>query len=117
MHYHPRIHYLAPGDAFCSTSDHSWHSSPEAFDLPVRILSAKIKSRFFKLIRKAGLQHLLPWNVNSQSVGYVSSQKPAGNPSALPSQSSHTLLILTKNLVFVAFMIYAFTISQRENSW
>ena len=75
MQYHPHIHYLVPGGAFCS-SDHSWHSSHEAFYLPVRIMSAKIKSRFFKLMKRADLLHLVPsdawkknWNVNSQSVG------------------------------------------------
>ena len=75
MQYHPHIHYLVPGGAFSST-DHSWHSSPEAFYLPVRVLSAKIKSRFFKLITRADLLHLVPaeawkksWNVNSQPVG------------------------------------------------
>jgi hypothetical protein len=75
LHYHPHIHYLVPGGAFAS-SDHSWHSSPEAFFLPVKILSAKIKSSFFKLMRNEGLLHLLPsgawekaWNINSQPVG------------------------------------------------
>ena len=75
MHYHPHIHYIVPGGAF-SSADHSWHSSPKAFYLPVRILSAKIKSRFFKLMRNADLLHLIPreawkkaWNVNSQPVG------------------------------------------------
>jgi hypothetical protein len=75
MQYHPHIHYLVPGGAFCA-SDHSWHSSHQAFYLPVRIISAKIKSRFFKLMQRAGLLHLVPaeawkknWNVNSQPVG------------------------------------------------
>jgi hypothetical protein len=75
LSYHPHIHYLVPGGAFCA-SDHSWHSSHHAFYLPVRVLSAKIKSRFFSLMRNAGLLHLLPseawetgWNVNSQPVG------------------------------------------------
>ena len=75
MQYHPHIHYLVPGGAF-SSADHSWHSSPEAFYLPVRIMSAKIKSYFFKLMQKADLLHLVPaeawkknWNVNSQAVG------------------------------------------------
>ncbi len=75
MQYHPHIHYIVPGGAF-SSSDYSWHSSHEAFYLPVRIISAKIKSRFFKLMQRADLLHLLPadawkknWNVNSQGVG------------------------------------------------
>ncbi len=75
MQYHPHIHYLVPGGAF-SSSDHSWHSSPEAFYLPIHIMSAKIKSCFFKLMQKADLLHLVPadawkksWNVNSQAVG------------------------------------------------
>ena len=75
MQYHPHIHFVVPGGAFCS-SDLSWHSSREAFYLPVRIMSAKIKARFFKLMKKADLLHLLPagawkknWNVNSQAVG------------------------------------------------
>ena len=75
MQYHPHIHYLVPGGAF-SSSDNSWHSSPEAFYLPVHIISAKIKSCFFKLMQKADLLHLVPaeaweknWNVNSQPVG------------------------------------------------
>ena len=75
MHYHPHIQYLIPGGAFLS-SHHSWHSSPKAFYLPVRIISAKIKSRFFELVRKADLLHLVPadawkknWNVNSQPAG------------------------------------------------
>ena len=75
MTYHPHIHYIVPGGAFDS-SDHSWHSSPDAFYLPVKILSEKIKYCFFKLMRKADLLRLLPsgawekaWNVNSQPVG------------------------------------------------
>jgi hypothetical protein len=75
MQYHPHIHYIVPGGAF-SSSDHSWHSSPEAFYLPVRVMSAKIKSHFFKLMQKADMLHLVPadawnkdWNVNSQAVG------------------------------------------------
>ena len=75
MHYHPHIHYVVPGGAFCS-SDNSWHSSPEAFFLPVRIMSAKIQSRFFRLMQRADLLHLVSsaawkkhWNVNSRAVG------------------------------------------------
>lgn len=75
MHYHPHIHYIVPGGAFCS-SNNSWHSAPEAFYLPVRILSTKIKSRFFTLIQRAALEHLVPadawqkdWNVNVQPAG------------------------------------------------
>ena len=75
MQYHPHIHYVVPGGAF-SSSDHSWHSCPQAFYLPVRIMSVKIKSRFFRLMKKADLLHLVPadawqksWNVNSQLVG------------------------------------------------
>lgn len=75
MQYHPHIHYLVPGGAF-SSIDHSWHSSPEAFYLPIRIISAKIKSKFFKLMQKDNLLHLVStdawkkqWNVNSQTVG------------------------------------------------
>ena len=75
MQYHPHIHYVVPGGAF-SSSDHSWHSCPDAFYLPVRVMSAKIKSHFFKLMQKADLLHLVSahawkknWNVNSQSVG------------------------------------------------
>ena len=75
LQYHPHIHYVVPAGAFDST-DHSWHSCPHAFYLPVRVLSKQIKSRFFKLMRTAGLLHLLPpdawekdWNVNSQPAG------------------------------------------------
>ena len=75
MQYHPHIHYLVPGGAF-SSAGHSWHSCSEAFYLPIRIMSAKIKSRFFRLMRKADLLHLVSaeawkksWNVNSQAVG------------------------------------------------
>jgi len=75
MQYHPHIHYLVAGGAF-SSADHSWHSCPEAFYLPVRIMSAKIKSYFLRLMQKADLLHLLPkvaweknWNVNSLPVG------------------------------------------------
>ena len=75
MHYHPHIHFVVPGGAFSST-DHCWHSSHQAFYLPIHIISAKIKSHFFKLMKKANLMHLVPadawkknWNVNSQAVG------------------------------------------------
>ncbi|HDY87069.1 MAG TPA: hypothetical protein ENH82_03010 [bacterium] len=75
MQYHPHIRYVVPGGAF-SSSDHSWHSSSAAFYLPIRIMSAKIKSCFFKLMKKADLPHRMPpdtyeksWNVNSQPVG------------------------------------------------
>jgi len=75
MQYHPHIHYIVPGGAF-SAVDHSWHSSQQEFFLPIRVMSAKIKSRFFKLMQKADLLHLVPagawkknWNVNSRPVG------------------------------------------------
>jgi len=75
MQYHPHIHCVVPGGAF-SSSDNSWHSSPEAYYLPVQIMSAKIKSSFFKLMQKADLLHLVSagawkkdWNINSQPAG------------------------------------------------
>jgi hypothetical protein len=75
MQYHPHIHYIVPGGAF-SSKDHGWHTSSEAFYLPVRIMSKIVKSIFFKQIKKARLLHLFPadawkqdWNVNSQVVG------------------------------------------------
>lgn len=75
LQYHPHIHYIVPAGAFDST-DHSWHSCPHAFYLPVRVMSKQIKSSFFKLMRAAGLLHLLSqdawekdWNVNSQPAG------------------------------------------------
>ena len=75
LSYHPHIHFLVPVGAF-SSSDCSWHSSHQAFYLPVRLLSARITSRFFSVMQNAGLLHLLPsevwntpWNVNSQPVG------------------------------------------------
>ena len=40
MQYHPHIHFVVPGGAF-SSSDHSWHSCPEAFYLPIWIMSAE----------------------------------------------------------------------------
>ena len=68
MQYHPHIHYVVPGGAF-SSSDHSWHSCPDAFYLPVRVMSAKIKSHFFKLMQKADLLHFAPadaWKKNTE---------------------------------------------------
>lgn len=75
MQYHPHIHYIVPGGAF-SSKDHSWHSSSQAFYLPVRIMSKIVKSLFFKAMNRANLLHLIPedawkqdWNVNSRAVG------------------------------------------------
>jgi hypothetical protein len=75
LQYHPHIHYIVPAGAFDSV-DHRWHSCPHPFYLPVRLMSKQIKSRFFRLMRAAGLLHLLPpdawkkdWNVNSQPAG------------------------------------------------
>ena len=53
----PHINYVVPGGAF-SSSDHSWHSSSAAFYPPIKIMSAKIKSRF-EFIRRF-VQHVLP---------------------------------------------------------
>ena len=75
MHYHPHIHYIVPGGAF-SAQDHSWHASPQAFYLPVRIMSKMVKSLFFREMKKAKLLSLIPheiwkqnWNVHCQAVG------------------------------------------------
>ena len=75
MHYHPHIHYIVPGGAF-STQDYSWHSSPQAFYLPIRIMGKLMKSLFFRKMKKARLLSQIPqelwkqdWNVHSQAVG------------------------------------------------
>jgi hypothetical protein len=75
LHYHPHIHYIVPGGAF-SAQDHSWHASPQAFYLPVRIMSKMVKSLFFREMKKAKLLSHLPhevwkqdWNVHCQAVG------------------------------------------------
>ena len=41
-------------------TDPIMHSCPQAFYLPIRIMSAKTKSHFFKLMKKANLLHLVP---------------------------------------------------------
>ena len=75
MHYHPHIHYIVPGGAF-SAQDHSWHASPQAFYLPVRIMSKMVKSLFSREMKKAKLLSQVPhelwkqdWNVHCQAVG------------------------------------------------
>ena len=75
MHYHPHIHYIVPGGAF-STQDYSWHASPQAFYLPVRIMSKMMKSLFFREMKNAKLLSHIPeelwkqdWNVHSQPIG------------------------------------------------
>jgi hypothetical protein len=75
MQYHPHIHYIVPGGAF-SAQDHSWHASPQAFYLPVRIMSKMVKSLFFREMKKTKLLSQIPqelwkqdWNVHSQAVG------------------------------------------------
>ena len=75
LHYHPHIHYLVPARSLL-ISRPQLHSCPEAFYLPVKILSAKIKSSYVKSMQKAGLLHLLSskawekaWNVHSNPVG------------------------------------------------
>ena len=75
LQYHPHIHYVVPGGAF-NTQTHTFHSSPEAFFLPVRVMSKLVKSLFYRQMKKSGLLSLIPakafkqpWNVNSQPVG------------------------------------------------
>jgi hypothetical protein len=75
MHYHPHVHYVAPGGAFCK-KDGQWHPSRLDFYLPVKALSAIYRAKFRDLMKNKGLFHLIPenvwridWNVNIQAVG------------------------------------------------
>ena len=73
--YHPHIHYIVAGGAFC-TKSHSWHPSRIDFYLPVKALSKIFKAKFKDEIKSAGLLDEIPydvwecdWNVNCRAVG------------------------------------------------
>lgn len=75
LQYHPHIHYVVPGGAFCS-DDHRWNPSHQAFYLPVRVLSRLVKKRMYSALNTAELLDAVPpeawgtdWNVNSQATG------------------------------------------------
>ena len=75
LSYHPHIHYIVPAGAFDRTT-HQWHPCPDAFYVPVRVLSKLMKARMFSRLRRAGMLSELPpdafekdWNVDSPPVG------------------------------------------------
>ena len=75
LHYHPHIHYVAPGGAY-SKQDGNWHPSRIDFYLPVRALSKIFRAKFRDLMIEAGVYDSIPpevwkiaWNVNVQAVG------------------------------------------------
>jgi len=80
LHFHPHIHYLAPGGAF-STQDRRWHPSRLDFYLPVHALSKIFKAKFKQEMHKAGRLPDIPpqvwsqsWNVNVQPLGNATDQ-------------------------------------------
>lgn len=75
LHYHPHIHYIAPGGAL-ARDPQQWHPSSLGFYLPVKALSKIFRAKFRDRMKTAGLFELIPaevwqvdWNVNCQSVG------------------------------------------------
>jgi hypothetical protein len=75
LQFHPHIHYLVPGGAFCSADSH-WYASSPGFFLPVHALSRVYRAKFRDTITQAGLLDQVPpdawavdWNVNAQAVG------------------------------------------------
>ena len=75
LQYHPHIHYVAVGGAWCSRN-HRWYAASEGFFLPVHALSKVFRGQFRDLMRQKGLLMHIPdsvwacaWNVNSQAVG------------------------------------------------
>ncbi len=75
LHYHPHIHYVAPGGAFSKT-DHKWHPSQMAIFAPVKAMSKVYKAKLKDELKKAGVYDDIDpvvWEksfiVNSQAVG------------------------------------------------
>ena len=73
--YHPHIHYIVPGGAYCKDDD-QWHPSRIDFYLPVKALSRIFKAKFRDEISKSKLDSHIPddiwnqeWVVNCQAVG------------------------------------------------
>lgn len=75
LQYHPHIHYIVPGGAYCSRSK-LWQPSRQDYFLPVKALAKLFKTRFLSLMKKAGLLRRIPyeartreWNVNCHQAG------------------------------------------------
>jgi hypothetical protein len=58
LQYHPHIHYIAPGGAFCG-KDGNWHPSRLDFYLPVKALSKIYRAKFRDAMKAEGLLHLI----------------------------------------------------------
>lgn len=75
LQYHPHIHFVVPGGAFDSHTQH-WHATSPGFYLPVQALSIIFRAKFRDAMDEAGLLPDIPavvwttdWNVNCQAVG------------------------------------------------
>lgn len=75
LQYHPHIHYIVPGGAFCK-EDGQWHSSRKDYFLPEKMLAKIYKAKFLHQMKKTGLLNSIPyearqieWNVNCQPIG------------------------------------------------
>lgn len=75
LQYHPHIHFIAVGGAWCSERQ-QWRASSEGFFLPVHALSTVFRAKFRDLMAQQDLLAQIPddawniaWNVNSQAVG------------------------------------------------
>jgi len=75
LEYHPHIHYVAAGGAYC-TETMKWHPSRPDFYLPVIALSKIYRAKFHDEMKTCGLDGQIPpevwqmeWNVNCQAVG------------------------------------------------
>ena len=75
LQYHPHIHFIAVGGAWCSEQKR-WIATNPGFFLPVHGLSTIVRAKFRELMAQQGLLAQIPdkawsiaWNVNSQAVG------------------------------------------------
>lgn len=73
--YHPHIHFVVPGGAYC-TKTKRWKPSGLDFYLPVKALSKIYRAKFREQMAELDLLHLIPeevwtidWNVNCKAVG------------------------------------------------
>ncbi len=65
LQYHPHIHYVVAGGAYCKASD-TWASSRVDFFLPVRAMSKVFAAKFADLMIAHGLYEQIPGSVWGQ---------------------------------------------------
>lgn len=76
LQYHPHIHYVVAGGAFCNTTG-NWTPSRIDFLLPVRAMSKVFKAKFADLMSAKGLYEQIPEHIWQQ--GFNVDCRPVDN--------------------------------------